>query len=86
MNCVNLIGFLRENIDDCFRYLEYELPFFQENESVVPKIVLKYWTEQPNTRLNALPLNARVAIHGHLDAHKRFGTIIIVEEIQQLSK
>ena len=86
MNCVNVIGLLRENINDSFRYFEYELPFFQENESAVPRIVLKYWTEQKNSRLSVLPLNARVAIHGHLDAHEKFGTIIIVEELQLLSR
>lgn len=86
MNCINIIGLLRENIDEHHRYFEYELPFFQENNAAVPKIVLKYWTGQPNTRLNAIPSNTRVAVSGHLDAHEKFGTIIIVEDLQQLSR
>ena len=86
MNSVSIIGYLRENINDYLRYFEYELPFFQENEAAVPKIVVKYWTEQPNSRVNVLPANTRVAIQGHLDAHEKFGTIIVVEELQQISK
>ena len=86
MNSVSIIGLLRENIDDKLRYFEYELPFFQENEAAVPRVVIKYWTEMPKTRLNVLPINTRVAIQGHLDAHEKFGTIIVVEEIQQLSR
>ena len=31
MNSVNIIGFLRENIDDNFRYFEYELPYLEDS-------------------------------------------------------
>ena len=84
MNSVDIIGFLREGIDDYFRYFEYELPYLEENEKVVPKIVVKYWANQPKSRLIVLPSSTRVAIHGHLDAHEKFGTILIVEQVQVL--
>lgn len=86
MNSVSIIGYLRENINEQLRYFEYELPFFQENEAAVPKIVVKYWTGRAGSRLDVLPINTRVAIQGHLDAHEKFGTIIIVEDLQQISK
>ena len=84
MNSVSLIGFLRENIDDTFRYFEYELPYMEENENIKTRIVIRNWTNQPNSRLNICPENSRAAIHGHLDAHEKFGTILVVEEIQIL--
>lgn len=82
MNTVNIIGILREKIDDNFRYFEYELPYLEEPENGVPKIVIRYWTNQPNARLIVMPDNARVAIHGHLDVHPKFGTILVAEFIQ----
>ena len=84
MNSVNIIGFLRENIDDNFRYFEYELPYLEDSLAGPTKIVIKNWTNQPNSRLISLPINSRVAIHGHLDAHEKFATILVVEEIQVL--
>ena len=84
MNSVNIIGFLRENIDDTYRYFEYELPYMEENPEVKNIIVLKNWTNQPGSIVNSYPANTRVAVHGHLDAHVKFGTIIVVEEIQQV--
>ena len=84
MNTVSIIGFLREKIDDYYRYFEYELPNFEESDGAVPKIVVKYWTKLPKTRLISIPDNSRVAIQGHLDANEKFGTILFVEEIQVL--
>ena len=84
MNSVNIIGCLLETIDEKHRYMEYELPFLQENNKVKPIIVVKYWTEQSNTRLNVLEKGTRVAISGHLDASEKYGTILIVEELQSL--
>ena len=84
MNAVSIIGFLREKIDDQYRYFEYELPFMQESNMTVPRIVIKSWTGQPNSRLIVLEDNVRVAIHGHLDGDPKFGTILIVEELQAL--
>ena len=84
MNSVNIIGYLRENLDEYYRTFEYELPYFEENNTAVAKIVVKYWTNQPKARLITLPENSRVAIQGHLDAHEKFGTILIVEQVQVL--
>lgn len=84
MNSVNIIGLLRENIDENFRYFEYELPYLEENNKAIPKIATKYWTNQKKNILLTTPINSRVAIHGHLDAHEKFGTILVVENIQIL--
>ena len=84
MNSVNVIGMLRERIDGYYRYFEYELPYEEENNEAENKIVIRYWTEQPDSRLLVLPNNTRVAIEAHLDAHKDFGTILIVEQVQVL--
>jgi hypothetical protein len=86
MNSVNIIGFLRENIDDTFRNFEYELPYLEENEKARTVIVVRNWTNQPNSRLNLYPANSRVAIHGHLDGHEKFGTILVVEQLQVIGK
>lgn len=84
MNCVDIIGMLRGVIDEHSRYFEYELPFDQPNNDVHPIIVVKYWTRQPNNRLITLAPNTRVAIHGHLDVDKKFGTILLVEQLEVL--
>lgn len=84
MNSVCIIGFLREKIDDIYRYFEYELPYFDENENAKTIIVVKFWANQPNARLISMPENSRVAIRGHLDAHEKYGTIIVVEQIQSV--
>ena len=84
MNSVNIIGRLREKIDDHYRYFEYELPFDQTNSEQETRIVIKNWTRLPNSRLLVLEDNLRVAMHAHLDADKKFGTILVVEELQVL--
>jgi len=82
MNSVNILGFLREIIDEKFRYFEYEPPFSDENYDTAPRIVVKYWTDQPNSRLSTLPNDTFVAIHGHLDNIEKFGTILLVEQLE----
>ena len=84
MNSVEIIGLLRERIDDYYRHFEYELPFEEENSTTTPRIVVRYWTDQPRPRLIFLEEGTRVALHGHLDAHEKFGTILVVEQIQTL--
>ena len=84
MNSVNIIGFLRENIDETYRYFEYELPYMEENAEAKTIIVIRNWTNQPGSRLSLYPAGTRVAIHGHLDAHEKFATILVVEDIQQV--
>ena len=83
MNSVSIIGNLVEQIDEYFRYFEYETPYQDEGESN-PKIPIKFWTNQPNSRLIVLPKSTRVAIHGHLDINQRFGTILLVEQLEVL--
>ena len=86
MNCVEITGMLREKINDYFRYLEYELPYLEENTNLVTKIAVKFWTNQKENRLMSLPKNTRVAVHGHLDAHEKFGTILHIEQLEVISK
>ena len=82
MNNVSIIGMLREVLDDYNRYFEYELPFSQDSGNVVPRIVVRYWTRQPKTRLIVLAENTRVAMHGHLENDEKFGTILLVEQLE----
>lgn len=84
MNSLNLIGILKEKIDEYHRYLEYERPFEQEKITKPGVIPVKFWTNQPDSRLMCLEVNTRVAINGHLDAGENFETVVIVEELQVL--
>ncbi len=84
MNNVDIIGMLKEVINDYDRYFEYELPFDQINNNAAPKIVVRFWTRQPKARMIILPENTKVAIHGHLDADEKFGTILLVEQLEVL--
>lgn len=82
MNTVCIIGILKEKIDDKHRYFEYDVPYEIEHETLTPRIIIRYWTDQDNPRLIVLPENTRVAIHGHLDVSKNFGTILLVEQLE----
>lgn len=84
MNQVNIIGILKDNIDEYLRYFEYERPCEQEGIRKAAIIPTKFWTEQPNSRLITLPNNTRVAISGRLDTHDKFDVILICEELQVL--
>ena len=86
MNCVDITGKLKDTIDDIYRYFEYELPFLAEPENAEPIIVLKYWTNMPKSRLVVLQNDTRVILHGHLEGHKKFGTILIVEQLEAIHK
>ena len=86
MNNVNIIGMLREKVDDTSRYFEYELPYENEKGDTSARIVVKNWTNQSKTRVSVMPEGARVAISGHLDGSEKFGTILIVEQLQSVSK
>lgn len=83
MNSVSIIGNLLEQIDEYFRYFEYDTPYIDEKSSNA-KIPIKFWSNQPNSRLIVLPNSTRVAIHGHLDINQRFGTILLVEQLEVL--
>lgn len=84
MNSVDIIGILKEKIDDNYRYFEYELPYLDEPKEGPNIIVIKNWTNQPNSRLLVLQDGTRVALHGHLDTSEKFGTILSVIEVQAL--
>ena len=82
MNCVDMIGFLREGIDEFYRYFEYPIPFEGKDTVLPSKIVVRSWTDQANNRLVVLKENTRVSIHGHLEVDKKFGTILRVEQLE----
>ena len=84
MNSVSIIGLLLEQIDEYYRYFEYETPYNDDRNVEVPKIPIKFWSNQPNSRLIVLPSSTKVAIHGHLDINQRFGTILLVEQLEVL--
>ena len=84
MNSVNIIGIVRDNIDDIYRDFEYELPYSDDPFKKTPKIAIRQWTNQPNARLNVIPNGTHIAAHGHLDSHEKFGTILIVENFQTI--
>lgn len=84
MNSVSIIGILKEKIDSVYRNFDYELPYSEDPSKPTPHIVVKYWSNQADTRLIVIPDNTRVAIHGHLDLDEKYGTILIVESFQTL--
>lgn len=84
MNSVELIAVLKENIDDRHRYVEYALPTYNDDNKNSQILVARYWSNQPLTLLNKYEVGRRVAIRGHLDAHEKFGTIVIVETLELL--
>ena len=84
MNSVSIIGILKEKIDDYFRRFEYELPYSDDTTNGYPKIVIKYWSNQPNSRLLVLPEGTKIAAHGHMDFNKEHGTILIIESFQSV--
>ena len=85
MNNVNIIGMLREKIDDLYRYFEYERPNDENSKVDIALIPVRYWTNQPNNIVTSLPIHTRVAIQARLDAHEKFGTILVVEGIQKIN-
>ena len=86
MNSVNIIGKLRDVIDEKHRYFAYERPYKDEGGEDEPQIVVKYWTNQSKSRLMLLPSHTRVAIHGHLDTSEKFATILVVEQLQTMNE
>jgi len=82
MNSVDILGYLKESVDEHHRFFEYTSPFLQEETLCQHQVVVRYWNNQPNSRLIILPSNTRVLIHGHLDGHDKFGTILLVEQLE----
>lgn len=82
MNSVEMLCILKEKVDSIFRKVEYELPGFNEDGKNSSQILVKYWPSQPNSRLIELEDGKLVALRGHLDAHEKFGTIVVVEQFK----
>ena len=85
MNCVTLTGILKAKVDKEYRDLVYDTPFSDEGMLEVRHIKVKYWTKQHQTRLSLIPNETRVLIHGHLEEHEIFGTILLAEELEVIS-
>ena len=85
MNSVTLTGILKEQIDKDFRDLIYDTPFSDYHFLEVRHIKVKYWTHQHETRLSIIPSDSKVLIHGHLEEHEKFGTILLAEELEVIS-
>ena len=86
MNSITIFGVLQEKIDGYYRYFNFELPDMAEPISGEARIVIRYWGEQPNSRLLLFDVGTRIALQGHLDAHEKFGTIIVVEQFRTYVK
>ena len=84
MNSVDIIGVLKDVIDEYHRKLMYDIPFSLEKDSKVSNIVIRYWTDQPLPRLISLEDSTRVAVHGHLEESEEFGTILLVQQLEVL--
>jgi len=84
MNCVDIIGVLRDCIDEKFRYFEYEVPYTDDYDAKDHLIVVRDWTNLNGANFIKIAAGTKVAIHGHLDINEKFGTIIIAEQVQTL--
>lgn len=82
MNSIALTGVLKEKVNDLYRDLEYDSPFSIEEVKEVRHIKVVYWTKQNQNRLTNLIKGTRVLIHGHLEEHEIFGTILLAEELE----
>lgn len=82
MNSFSLTGILKQRVDKRYRDLEYDSPFSNEDLKDVRHIKVVYWTKQDENRLTTLKHGTRVLIHGHLEEHEIFGTILLAEELE----
>ena len=82
MNSFALTGILKGVVDKRYRDLEYDSPFSNDNLKDVRHIKVIYWTSQCENRLITLNHGTRVLIHGHLEEHEIFGTILLAEELE----
>lgn len=85
MNSIEIIGIVKEKTEEKFRKIEYPLPFpnkFNKDSGFINCI---FWTGTNENRLTTLVEGKRIAIRGHLDAHEKFGTIIVVEQFEVLN-
>lgn len=86
MNSVHIIGYLKEVKEQCFREIEVGIPTFDEEGNNSITLTLKYWVDGDKNYLTTLPMCAHVALIGHLEFDKKFGTIVIVEQLYCLKK
>ena len=82
MNAVIITGYLKEKVDMDFRDFVYETPFSDDGLLEERHIKIKYWTPQHQNRLTILPDATKVLVHGHLEQHEKFGTILLAEELE----
>ena len=85
MNSVEVIGYLREQIEE-FRKIEIGLPAYNDQDKNSGEILAKYWAGGDKNYFLLLPAGAQVAIRGHLDVDEKFGTILIIEQLYCLNK
>lgn len=85
MNSVNLICVIQPPIDDVYREVEYLLPCFNDDGKNSQKLICKYWPGSPKSRFMQIKDGTRVVLCGHLDAHEKFGTILVVEQFEVLN-
>jgi len=85
MNSVTLTGIITNKIEGKFRELIYDAPFNDREGLDVRHIKVKYWSNQLETRLMKIEDFKKVLIHGHLEEHEKFGTILLAEELEVIS-
>lgn len=85
MNSVEIIGIVKEKIEDKYRKIEYPIPYPRGTSKDSQFINCIYWTSTSDNRLTTIVDGKRIALRGHLDAHEKFGTIIVVEQFEVLN-
>ena len=86
MNTVTLVAYLKENIGNEFRKVETVKPTFDENGDNKVNVITRFWAGGEKNYLRVMPINSMVSIVGHLEFDEKFGTIIIVEQMECLKK
>lgn len=86
MNSVHIIGYLKDVKNVQFREIEIPIPTFDDDGNNSLTVMLRYWTGGNRNYLTSLPGKSHVAITGHLEFDKNFGTIVMVEQLYCLKK
>lgn len=85
MNSAEIIGYLKE-CEGNFRKVEISIPTYNDEGNNSCEIYAKYWAGGDRNYFLSLKAGSLVAIRGHLDVDKNFGTIVIIEQLNCLSK
>lgn len=85
MNSVELIAVTKSKIDSIYRYIEYALPAFNQDNKNSQVIVARFWPNMPDCRFSSMEEGKKIAVRGHLDALEKYGTILIVEQFEVLN-